>query len=66
MGKVVGLFPGLGKLAGKITDGVSDGLNKASDKIKATIGGRLGHAMHNMDKAQRIEKYIPRGLEDDY
>lgn len=66
IGKVIGLIPGAGKLAGKIADGVSDGLNKASDKIHATIGGRLGRAMHNMDKAQKIEGYIPRELPEDY
>ena len=58
-GKVIGFLPGVGKLAGKITDGISDGLNKASDKIHAHIGGKLGQAMRNMDKAQKIEGYIP-------
>lgn len=64
--KVVGLIPGAGKLAGKLVEGISDGLNKASDKIHAVIGGKLGKAMHNMDKAQKIEGYIPRALPDDY
>jgi len=57
--KVVGWLPGIGKPLGKIMEGESEGLNKASDAIHAHIGGKLGQAMHRMDKAQKIVGYIP-------
>jgi hypothetical protein len=58
--KVVGWLPGIGKPLGKIMEGESEGLNKASDAIHAHIGGKLGQAMHRMDKAQKVVGYIPR------
>ncbi|KAF5324328.1 hypothetical protein D9619_011089 [Psilocybe cf. subviscida] len=57
--KVVGFLPGVGKVVGKAIEGASEGLNKASDAIHAHIGGKLGKAMHNMDKAQHIVGKIP-------
>lgn len=57
--KVVGFIPGVGKAVGKAMEGASEGLNKASDAIHAHIGGKLGKAMHRMDKAQKIVGYIP-------
>ncbi|KAF5324281.1 hypothetical protein D9619_011214 [Psilocybe cf. subviscida] len=58
--KAVGWLPGIGKPLGKIMEGESKGLNKASDAIHAHIGGKLGQAMHRMDKAQKVVGYIPR------
>ncbi|KAF5324280.1 hypothetical protein D9619_011215 [Psilocybe cf. subviscida] len=60
--KVVGWLPGIGKPLGKIMEGESEGLNKASDAIHAHIGGKLGQAMHRMDKAQKVVGYIPRSV----
>jgi Flp pilus assembly pilin Flp len=57
--KVVGFIPGVGKVVGKAMEGASEGLNKASDAIHAHIGGKLGQAMHRMDKAQKVVGYIP-------
>jgi hypothetical protein len=57
--QVVGFIPGVGKVVGKAMEGASEGLNKASDAIHAHIGGKLGQAMHRMDKAQKVVGYIP-------
>jgi hypothetical protein len=43
-------------------EGESEGFNKASDAIHAHIGGKLGQAMHRMDKAQKVVGYIPRSV----
>jgi len=57
--KVVGFIPGVGKPLARLMDGESKGLNKLSDAIHAHIGGKLGQAMHRMDKAQKVVGYIP-------
>jgi hypothetical protein len=60
--KVVGWIPGIGKPLARVMSAESMGLNKASDAIHAHIGGKLGQAMHRMDKAQKIVGYIPRSV----
>jgi hypothetical protein len=54
------MLPGVGKVLGKAMEGESMGLNKASNAIHAHIGGKLGQAMHRMDKAQKVVGYVPR------
>lgn len=57
--KVVGFIPGIGKIAGKAMELVSKGINIASDKIHATLGGKLGKAMAGMNKTNKVVGYIP-------
>ena len=57
--KVVGFIPGIGKIAGKAMELVSKGINIASDKIHATLGGKLGKAMAGMNKTNKVMGYIP-------
>lgn len=57
--KVVGFIPGIGKVAGKAMEVGSKGLNSASNAIKCKVGGKLGTAMHRMDKGMKVMSYIP-------
>ena len=57
--KVVGFIPGVGKVLGKAMSAGSKGLDAASNAIKCKIGGKLGTAMHRMDKGMKVMSYIP-------
>ncbi|KAF9479867.1 hypothetical protein BDN70DRAFT_920941 [Pholiota conissans] len=57
--KVANFIPGIGKAVSKGIEAVSTVRDKISNAIHVNIGGKLGKAMHRMDKAQKVVGYIP-------
>ncbi|KJA15299.1 hypothetical protein HYPSUDRAFT_220112 [Hypholoma sublateritium FD-334 SS-4] len=60
--KVAKFVPVVGKPLSKYMQVESAVANKGSDMIHANIKGKLGQAMHRMDKGQKVMGYIPREL----
>ena len=59
MGKVVGMIPGVGKVADKVLDGLSKAAGAISDKIHVKLGTKMQNAVKRMGKANKDMGYIP-------